>query len=172
MTLDQGIAFAILGATIALFVWDRLPYDLVALLALVAGVATGVVPASKAFDGFADDIVVIVGSALLISHAVARSGLVEAAMRPLLPYLKTERTQVPMLAGAVALMSVFTKNIGALAIFMPVALQLARRTGSSPSPPERPSRSTPGWSRCWRGCSCRGRPSRPLGAPACDAWSR
>lgn len=28
--------------------------------------------------------------------------------------------------------SVFTKNIGALAIFMPVALQLARRTGTSP----------------------------------------
>ena len=133
MTPDQAIAFAILGVTICLFIWDRLPYDLVALLALVAGVATGIIPAAKAFEGFADDIVIIVGSALVISHAVARSGLVETAMRPLLPYLKTERTQVPILAGAVALMSVFTKNIGALAIFMPVALQLARRTGSSPS---------------------------------------
>ena len=133
MTPDQAVAFAVLGATICLFVWDRLPYDLVALLALVAGVVAGIIPASKAFEGFADDIVVIVGSALVISHAVARSGVVETAMRPLLPYLKNERTQVPILAGAVASMSVFTKNIGALAIFMPVALQLARRTGTPAS---------------------------------------
>lgn len=133
MTPDQAIAFAILGVTICLFVWDRLPYDLVALLALAAGVFAGIIPAAKAFEGFSDDIVIIVGSALVISHAVARSGVIETLMRPLLPYLKTERTQVPILTGAVALMSVFTKNIGALAIFMPVALQLARRTGGSAS---------------------------------------
>jgi di/tricarboxylate transporter len=35
-----------------LFIWGRLPYDLVALLSLVAGVALGLVPASKAFDGW------------------------------------------------------------------------------------------------------------------------
>jgi di/tricarboxylate transporter len=133
MTLDQALAFAIIGATIALFVWGRLAYDLVAVLALTASVAVGIVPAEKAFEGFADDIVIIVGSALLISAAVARSGVIETAMRPLLPYLTTVRAQVPALVGAVMFLSVFTKNIGALAIFMPVALQLARKTGTSPS---------------------------------------
>ncbi|SFE11426.1 SLC13 family permease [Methylobacterium sp. yr596] len=133
MTLDQGLAFGLIGVTVLLFIWGRLPYDLVALLSLVAGVALGLVPASKAFDGFADDVVIIVASALVISSAVSRSGVVESAMRPLLPYLRKPSRQVPALAGAVMGLSVFTKNIGALAIFMPVALQLGRKTGTPAS---------------------------------------
>nr|WP_245624458.1 SLC13 family permease [Belnapia moabensis] len=133
MTLDQALAFDILGVTVGLFAWGRLPYDLVAMLALLAGLATGIVPAEATFTSFSDDIVIIVASALLVSAAVARSGAVECLMRPLLPHLTSVRTQVPALVAAVMAASVVTKNIGALAIFMPVALQLARRTGSSPS---------------------------------------
>ncbi|KAA2214098.1 SLC13 family permease [Teichococcus oryzae] len=133
MTLDQALAFGILGITIGLFIWGRIAYDLVALLALLAGVVVGIIPMDKAFDGFSDDVVIIVAAALLVSAAVARSGAVERMMRPVLPHLRGARSQVPVLAGAVLVASVFTKNIGALAIFMPVALQLARRTGTSPS---------------------------------------
>ncbi|MGG5812019.1 SLC13 family permease [Falsiroseomonas sp. CW058] len=133
MTLDQAMAFGIVGVTIALFIHGRLPYDLVALLALLAGVVAGLIPMKDAFKGFADDIVIIVGSALLVSAAVAKSGVVETAMRPLVPYLRTATMQVPILAGAVMVLSAFVKNIGALALFMPVAFQLARRTGTSPS---------------------------------------
>ncbi|TDH60335.1 SLC13 family permease [Dankookia rubra] len=132
MTLDQALAFGILAGTVGLFVWGRLPYDLVAMLALLAGILAGIVPMDAAFSGFSDDIVIIVTAALVVSAAVARSGAVETAMRPLLPHLRSRRTQVPVLAAAVMLASVFTKNIGALAIFMPVALQLARRTGTPP----------------------------------------
>jgi len=133
MTLDQALAFGILGATVGLFLWGRIAYDLVALLALLAGVLVGIIPLDRAFSGFADDVVVIVAAALLVSAAVARSGAVETLMRPVLPYLTSTATQVPALAGAVLVASVFTKNIGALAIFMPVAMQLTRRTGTSPS---------------------------------------
>jgi di/tricarboxylate transporter len=133
VTPDQATAFGILGATILLFVWGRLPYDLVALLALLAAVLAGVVPAERAFAGFGDDVVVIVAAALLVSAAVSRSGVVEAAMRPLLPHLGRAAVQVPVLAGAVMALSAVTKNVGALAIFIPVAFQLARRTGTPPS---------------------------------------
>ncbi len=133
MTLDQALAFGLIGTTIGLFVWGRLPYDLVALLSLLAGVVLGVVPAKKAFEGFADDVVVIVATALLVSSAVARSGAVETAMRPLLRHLRGTAAQVSVLSGMVLVLSAFTKNIGALAIFMPVAFQLSRRTGTSPS---------------------------------------
>jgi di/tricarboxylate transporter len=133
MTFDQATAFGIVGVTIALFIWGRLPYDLVALLSLLAGVVAGLIPAKEAFAGFSDDVVVIVGSALLVSAAVAKSGVVETAMRPLVPRLRGAATQVPVLAGAVMVLSAFVKNIGALALFMPVAFQLARRTGTSPS---------------------------------------
>lgn len=133
MTLDQALAFGLLAATIGLFLWGRLPYDLVALGALLAGVVLGVVPAASAFSGFSDDVVVIVGAALVISHAVARSGAVETLMRPLTPYLRGTAVQVPVLVGVTMLLSMVTKNVGALAILMPVALQLARRTGTPAS---------------------------------------
>jgi di/tricarboxylate transporter len=133
MTPDQAIAFGIVGVTIGLFVWGRLPYDLVALLALLAGLVSGVVPAKDAFSGFSDDIVIIVASALLVSAAVAKSGIVETVLRPLMPHLRGPATQVPVLVGAVMVLSAFVKNIGALALLMPVAFQLARRTGHSPS---------------------------------------
>lgn len=133
MTLQQGLAFGLVGLTIVAFVWGRFRYDLIALVALLAGVIVGVVPAEKAFDGFANDITVIIASALVVSAAFARSGVVEAVLRPLLPRLKTERSQIPVLTAAVMLLSTATKNVGALAILMPVALQLTRRTGSSPT---------------------------------------
>jgi hypothetical protein len=95
VTPDQAIAFGILGATILLFVWGRLPYDLVALLALLAAVLAGVVPAGRAFAGFGDDVVVIVASALLVSAAVARSGAVEAAMRRCCPTSAGPRCRCP-----------------------------------------------------------------------------
>jgi di/tricarboxylate transporter len=103
------------------------------MLALLAGLVSGIVPPHAAFTGFSDDIVAIVASAFVVSAAVARSGAVERLMRPLLPHLTNARTQVPALVAAVMAASMVTKNIGALAIFMPVALQLARRTGTPPS---------------------------------------
>ena len=108
MTVDQALAFGILLCTIGLFVWGRLPYDLVALLALFTGIVVGIVPASKAFEGFSDDIVIIIAAALLVSAAIARSGAIETLMRPVLPRLRTVRTQVPALVGAVTVLSIFT----------------------------------------------------------------
>jgi di/tricarboxylate transporter len=133
MTLHQALAFAIVVVMMGLFVWGRLRYDLVALAALFAAVLVGIVPADKAFAGFSDDIVIIVACALLVSAAVERSGAVEAALRPVAPWLTTTTAQVIALAGAVTVLSAFVKNIGALAMLMPVAFQLARRHGTSPA---------------------------------------
>lgn len=133
MTLQQGLAFGLIGLTIGAFVWGRFRYDLVAVVALVAGLAIGIIPAEAAFDGFKNDVTVIIACALIVSAAFARSGIIELAMRRVMPLLKTERSQVPVLTGAVTLLSMATKNVGALAIMMPVALQVARQTKSSPS---------------------------------------
>lgn len=130
MTFDQGIAFAILIAVIALLIWDRIRYDLVAAAALLAALAAGIVPAEKAFSGLSDDIVVIVGSALVVSAAVARSGLIERLIRPITPHMKRSEVQIVVLCTIVAVLSAFVKNIGALAMFIPIAFQLARRTGN------------------------------------------
>jgi di/tricarboxylate transporter len=133
MTTPQLLAFAILAAMMALFVWGRLRYDMVAVLALLAGIGAGIVPTDKAFSGFSDDIVIIVASALVVSAAVARSGVIEMALRPLAPFLTTSTIQIFALTAVVAALSGFVKNIGALAMMMPVAFQLARKTGTPAS---------------------------------------
>lgn len=133
MTVDQALAFAIVIGMMALFIWGRLRYDLVALLSLLAAIATGIVPPERAFTGFSDDIVIIVASALVVSAAVGRSGVIERVVRKFGPYLTTVYRQVGALAGSVTVMSGFVKNIGALAMLMPVAFQVSRRTGTSPS---------------------------------------
>jgi di/tricarboxylate transporter len=127
MTLPQAFAFAILFGMMAMFVWGRLRYDLVAVLGLLIAVLAGIVPYNKAFSGFSDDIVIIVASALLVSAAVARSGAIERAIRPIAPYLTRTQVQVIVLTATVTILSAFVKNIGALAMMMPVAFQLARR---------------------------------------------
>ena len=58
MTLAQGLAFAIVIVMMALFAWGRWRYDLVAVVALLAGVIVGIVPPDQAFKGFSDDIVI------------------------------------------------------------------------------------------------------------------
>src|SRR5919112_1465215 len=133
MTHQQILAFAIVAGMMALFVWGRFRYDLVAALSLLAAVVVGIVPADKAFSGFSDDIVIIVASALLVSAAVAKSGVLEAGLNRLTPFLGTTQMQVIVLVGSVTVLSAFVKNIGALAMMLPVAFQMARRTKTSPS---------------------------------------
>jgi di/tricarboxylate transporter len=133
MSLDQGLAFAIIAGTMGLLIWSRLRYDLVALISLLAAVACGIVPLERAFSGFSDDIVIIVGSALVVSAAISRSGIVEAVMRPAGRRLRNVGVQLPILVSAVTFLSAFIKNVGALAIFLPIALQTAKRTRTPPS---------------------------------------
>lgn len=133
MTQDRTFAFAILAGMMALFVWGRLRYDLVAVLALLAAVFTGIVPHKAAFSGFGDDIVIIVASALVVSAAVARSGVMEAALHRVSPYITSVQGQIVVLVAVVTILSAFVKNIGALAMMIPVAFQMARRSNASPS---------------------------------------
>jgi len=132
-TTAQLLAIAILVAMMALFIWGRLRHDVTAALALLVAVTLGVVSPKDAFSGFSDDIVIIVGSALLVSAAVSRSGVMDLAARRCLPGQVGFRLQLLFLTGTVALLSAVIKNIGALAIMLPIAFQFARRAGISPS---------------------------------------
>lgn len=131
MTFDQGLSFLLVGSVVVMLVWNRLRYDVVAVLALLAGVFMGLVPAKEAFTGFSDEIVMIIAGALIISAGIARSGVVDSLVRPVSALLDTPGRQILFLAGSVGLLSALMKNIGALAIFLPVALQLARRHRTS-----------------------------------------
>jgi di/tricarboxylate transporter len=133
MTAEQTLSFLVLGAMMIFFIWGRFRYDIIACSALMLSVAVGIVPFDNAFDGFSDDIVIIVGSALIVSAGVARSGVVDAAIQRFLPDLQSVRAQLALLVVTVTVLSAFIKNIGALAIMIPVAFQFARRSNVQPS---------------------------------------
>jgi di/tricarboxylate transporter len=133
MTSPQVLSVGVIILMMAVFVWGRFRYDIVAACSLLAALAVGVVPPAKAFSGFSDDIVIIVGSALLVSAGVARSGIMELVIHRYAPSLTSVRMQLALLVIIVAVLSAFVKNIGALAIMIPIAFQFARRSNTSPS---------------------------------------
>src|SRR5437868_6238678 len=101
---------------LALFASDRLRYDLVAALALCAGTVTGVVPASRAFQGFASPVIIIIASVFVLSRAVALSGVIESVMRRILRRLRTSTLQIGALTASVTFLSAFIKNVGTLGV--------------------------------------------------------
>ena len=117
----------------AFFIWGKFRYDVTAMLALLAGLALGIVKPKEAFTGFSDDIVIIVGSALVISAAVQRSGLIERALALIAGRVTKIRSQLLVLTASVGVTSALVKNVGALAMLMPAAFQMAKKNKASPS---------------------------------------
>ena len=133
MNLDQGIVFAVLGMTLALFVWNRLRFDVVSMLALLAMAFTGLVPADELFSGFGHPAVITVAAVLVISQGLVNGGVVDAIARLLGRIGHRPTLQVLTLTSVVALCSGFINNVGALALLMPVAIWMSRDAGRSPS---------------------------------------
>jgi len=133
MTQPQILSLAILGLLMLFLIWGKFRYDIVAALALLASVAVGTVSPAEAFSGFGDDIVIIVASALLASAGVARSGLMENIVNRIFPNTGSTSLQLAFLVIMVTILSAFVKNIGALAMMLPIAFQFARRSNTSPS---------------------------------------
>ncbi|HET8905287.1 MAG TPA: SLC13 family permease, partial [Saccharospirillum sp.] len=105
MTLDQGIVFAVLVATLALFIWNRWRYDLVALAALLTVTLAGLIPAEAAFAGLGHPAVVTVAAVLVISRGLLNAGVVDAIARKLTQVGDKPWVQVATLTGIVALCS-------------------------------------------------------------------
>ena len=133
MTLPQLLSIATLVGMMALFIWGRFRYDVTAIIALLAALALGIVKPKEAFTGFSDDIVIIVGSALVMSAAVQRSGVIEVALAFVSKRVKRVRSQLLVLTTSVGIASALVKNVGALAMLMPAAFQMAKKNDTSPS---------------------------------------
>lgn len=133
MTYDQMMTFGIIAITVALFIWNKWRYDIVALGSLFAAVVAGIVPVEKAFTGFSEPVVVTVACILVISTAIARSGFIDLPLKLLSRIADYKNLQVFLLCGMVTSVGAFMNNIGSLAIFMPVAIAYAKKIGRSPS---------------------------------------
>lgn len=132
MSQDQLIIFAILALTVAAFLWGRFRHDVVALAALIACVVAGVVPSAGAFEGFGHPAVITVAAVLILSRALQRTGAVDALARSVLPAKAGRLTAVAALMGLGAFLSAFMNNVGAMALLMPLAIQLSGRLNLAP----------------------------------------
>ncbi|HEX9790931.1 MAG TPA: SLC13 family permease [Kiloniellales bacterium] len=133
MTNEQILLFAIMGAALVFFVWGRIRYDAVAVLALLVAVFAGIVPAGLAFSGFGHPAVITVAAILILSGALQGSGIVNPIVRWLKPLGGHPHLQVLAIVGLGAACSAFMNNVGALALILPIAVQSAYAAGRSPS---------------------------------------
>lgn len=127
MTFEQGLIFAILIASMGLFIWGRWRHDVVALGALLACVIVGIVPDRDAFAGFGHPAVITVACVLVLSHGLQRTGAVNRLAQRLLPSGAGALVSIAALTSLGALLSAFMNNVGALALLMPIALQISAR---------------------------------------------
>ena len=129
MTPQQMMLFALLGLMIAMMLWGRWRYDLVAFGGLMAAVLMGIVPSEDAFSGFGNPTTLIVALVLIATAGLNRSGAVARMARLIASRPRGTTVHVLVFGTVGGLLSGFMNNIAALAMLMPVDLQAARKAG-------------------------------------------
>ncbi|MFI8481824.1 SLC13 family permease [Pseudomonas sp. NPDC078700] len=132
MTQDQGLIFAILALTMGLFIWGRWRHDIVSLGALLACVICGLVPDKDAFAGFGHPAVITVACVLVLSYGLQITGAVDALAQRVIPSKAGPITTMAALTCLGAMLSAFMNNVGALALLMPIALQVSNKQSIPP----------------------------------------
>ena len=127
MTTDQALILTILLATVGMFLWGKWRHDMVALGALLACVIAGLIEPDIAFSGFGHPAVITVACVLVLSRGLQSSGAVDALARLALPQQGGPVLSLAALTGLGAALSGFMNNVGAMALLMPVAVQMAKR---------------------------------------------
>ena len=133
MTADQATLFGLLFFVFVFLVWGRWRYDLVAFVALLIGLLTGVVPKEEAFSGFGHPATVIIALVLVVSRGLSNSGAIELVARYLVDASRKLATHITIMAALAASLSALMNNVAALALLMPVDMQAAKKAGRSPS---------------------------------------
>jgi di/tricarboxylate transporter len=131
--MDLILVLTILIVTLILFAIDRLRYDIVALLALLAVTLAGAIPFDRAFVGFGNPAVITVVAVLIISRGMMNSGFVDTIAKWTSRVGERPIIQIMAITGLATVLSSFMNNVGALAILMPVAIHTARKSELSPS---------------------------------------
>ena len=133
-TVKAVVTLLILAATIYGFVSERLAPDVTALLALLSLLLTGVLTPYEAFSGFSHPATISVAAVLVLSAGVERTGaLTYIARRLLTPMGNSELMLTIVIMVIISLISAFVNNTAAVAVFIPVVIEVCRRTNASPS---------------------------------------
>lgn len=131
--MQHTIVLATLILALILFSWGKIRHDFVSLIALFVLVVTGIIEPSAAFSGFGHPAVITVAAVLIIGKALEFSGLVDVLGKWAMKIGRNLMLQIFVLSLLTAFASAFMNNVGALAIVMPIAIHMARKSGHPPS---------------------------------------
>lgn len=128
------ILIAIILFMVVAFAWELMPIDLVALVALGLLLIFNLVTPEEATAGFSNPAVITVMMMFIVSEGLVRSGLINRIAHNIAGMAGRSRfvaaTSLLVLAGV---LSAFINNTASVAIFMPVAIYLAKQYKFSPS---------------------------------------
>ncbi|MGC9335457.1 MAG: SLC13 family permease, partial [Anaerolineae bacterium] len=139
---EIAVVLGTIVVAVVLFVTERLPMELVALLVLVGLALSGIITPSEALSGFSNSAVVTVWAVFILSGGMSRTGVASLLGRQVLR-LAGHRSGGNVRQGEVrlmvvimltaGLMSAFMNNVGVAALLLPVVMDIARRTDQPPS---------------------------------------
>jgi di/tricarboxylate transporter len=134
MTFEILIVLAILVIAIILFITEWVHMDVVALLVLSSLAVAGLVSPSEALSGFSNPAVVTVWAVLILSGGLARTGVAGLIGRRLMRFAgESEIRLLIIIMLTVGILSGFMNDIGVASLFLPVVIDIARRTKQPPS---------------------------------------
>ena len=134
MTPQILLLLCLLAVALALFWWERMSAEVVALGLLLALAFTGLLPANQAFAGFGSDTVIMILGLLILTAALERTGVVELGGRAVLRYAGADPDRllwIVMLASAGV--GAFISNTASTAFFLPMVFGIAKKSGISAS---------------------------------------
>ena len=134
MTGDIAFVFGVLGVAVVLFASGRVRLDVVALLVLLALMLGNVVSVPEALSGFSEPVVIMIAGLFVVGEALVTTGIAFAIGEWLMRVGGTSETRlVTLLMLTVGLTGAFISSTGIVAIFIPIALTIAAKTGMARS---------------------------------------
>ncbi|MCU0854662.1 MAG: SLC13 family permease [Rhodobacteraceae bacterium] len=131
---DIAVLFVIVLATIALFVWNRLPLVVVAMGSALALYATGILSLNEVFVGFGDPVVMFVASLFIVTAGLEATGVTAWIGQQFERVVAGDPYRLLVIGVvAVALLCPLINASGAIGTLMPVVMLMVVRLGEQPS---------------------------------------
>ena len=133
--IQIALVFVLLVAVFISFLREKIPADVVALLAMSALLLTGILSVPEALSVFSNAAPITIAAMFVLSAALERTGVIAAAGNWVIRIAKnwTPTIAVIALMGIVVALSTFMNNTPIVVILIPVAIRLAQTIGTSAS---------------------------------------
>jgi len=130
MTGSMLIVFGILAGAIVLFAWGRPRVDIVAILVVLALILSRVLTPHEALAGFGDPVVILIAAIFIVGEALVNTGVVHRLGEAVMKLGGGNETRlivlIMTLAGGIG---AFMSSSAIVAMFIPLVLTVARKTG-------------------------------------------